>query len=302
MDLVMSKDKLIKKSYNHFKDLQKDIDKARDKRDELNQKTKKYIKSLQEVEERIKSLLELAKKYKKNRNRCNDRVGKIKEKKIEYKDLLYELINKSNNLRKNIDKNKGKYLSSKKIDNKIENLERIIETENLALAEENQLIDQIRELAKQKQEILAEDEYNEIMKHEKKIEIIKINLDKIYEKINKWSNKSQKYHNRMHETYEQVNKLKDKKRQIEEKLITNKKEADTFHEKFLELMKLRKTMSRGRSRGSSYNKSVYKKKKEKDKKLEKIMENKLKTALEKQKAGKKLNIYEARLILEKSKK
>ncbi len=295
----MSKDKLIKKS---FSNLQSDIEKAREKRDKLNQKTKKYIKSLQEVEERIKTLLDLAKKYKKNRNRCNERVGKIKEKKIEYKDLFYELINKSNQLKKQRDKNKGKYVSSKKLDNKIENLERRIETENLDLAEENQLIDQIRELAKRKQEVLAEDEYNEIMKHEKKIEIIKINLDKIYEKITKWSNKSQKYHNRMHEIYDQVNKLKDKKREIEEKLIANKKSADNYHEKFLELMKLRKTMSRGRDRGSSYNKTAFKKQKEKDKKIEKIMENKLKTALEKQKAGKKLNIYEARLILEKSKK
>jgi uncharacterized coiled-coil DUF342 family protein len=299
----MSKDKT-KKSYSHYKNLQHDIDKAREKRDELNQKTKKYIKNLQGVEEKIKSILDVAKKYKKTRNRCNKRVAKIKEKKIEYKNLLHELIDKSNTLRRQRDKKKGKFISTKNIDKKIENLERIIETENLELSEENQIVDEIRKLAEKKQEVVAEDNYDEIMKHEKKIEIIKINLDKIYEKISKWSNRSQKYHNKMLETYDQVNKLKDKKRQIEERLIANKKEADKYHEKFLELMKLRKknwSRGSGRGRGRSYQKSSYKKRKAKNKKLDKIKEIKLKEALEKQKAGKKLNLYEARLILEKTK-
>lgn len=296
----MSKDKPSKKPYNNFKDLQNQIDDAREKRDSLNQNTKEYINSLQEIEEQIKTQLEVAKQYKTYRDKWNDRVAKLKDKKIEYKDMLYEIVNKINAFKKGRDKNKGKYISSKKIDNKIDNLERIIETESLDLSEENQIIEQIRELAKKKQEVLAEDEYNDIMKQEKKIDIIKINLDKIYEKISKWSNKSQSFHNKMHETYEQVNSLKDKKRQIEEKLIANKKEADAYHERFLELMKKRKNIPRGRGRGRD--RGRYYKKSQKNQKLEKIMESKLQTALEKQKAGKKLNIYEARLILEKTKK
>ena len=49
-------------------------------------------------------------------------------------------------------------------------------------------------------------------------------------------------------------------------------------------------------------KDTKKQKTVKNEELEKLKQNKLAIALEKQKSGKKLNLYEARLILESSKK
>lgn len=295
----MSQDKTNHKSQTSFRDLQSAINAARDKRDELNQKTKDYINKLQELESKIEDMISLARnKYKKKRDRWNNKVAKLKDKKIEYKNLLHDIIGEKRNLEREIKKNSGKFIPTNKIDKKIENMERRIETENLSLQEENAIIDNISELAQQKHEQLDEDKSSDLLRKEKQIEIVKINLDKIYEQLEKWSNKSQDYHNKMLNAYNKANELRDKKKEIEENLIENKKKADKFHEKYLNLMKKRKS----KNRGLSYKQKQYhRRKKKRDDKLERIKQDKLATALEKQKAGKKLNIYEARLILEDKK-
>ncbi|MBD3195486.1 MAG: hypothetical protein GF317_10550 [Candidatus Lokiarchaeota archaeon] len=278
--------------------IQSQIEEAKKKRDELNKKTKDYINSLQDIELKIEETLNLAKnKHKKKRDNWNKKVAQLKDKKIEYKDLLNDLIAEKRSIQRKRNNNKGNLVSVKQIERKIENLERMIETENLELSEENAIVDKIRDLAEQKQNLVSEEKNNEFFRKEKQIEIVKINLNKIYEQLNKWSNKSQDYHNKMLEAYDNANDLREQKRKLEEELIENKKKADKFHEKYLNLLKKRKGRSRGRGRRQYKKKPRYGGRD--NKRLEKIKQDKLETALEKQKAGKKLNIYEARLILEK---
>jgi len=289
-----------------FRELQQQIEEFREKRDELNKKTKYYINELQTIEEEIENLLKLAKTdYKRKRDYWNIKVQKLKQKKNEYKEILENLLEEKKKLQKNsnIKNNTNNVLSIKQIDKKISKLERIIETENLDISEENSIIDKIRELAELKKKILAEQVGSELFKLEKKIEIVKINLNKIYEQLTKWSNRSQKYHLMMRETYEKINELKKEKERLEEELIENKKAADAFHEKFLRAMNQKKLLSR-KNRNFKYRKNVKKPQKFEKKRLEeieKLKQEQLAIALEKQKAGKKLNLFEARLILEKSK-
>ena len=293
-------------SWVSFRELQQQIEEFREKRDELNKKTKYYINKLQTIEEEIENLLKLAKTdYKRKRDYWNIKVQKLKQKKNEYKEILENLLEEKKKLQKNsnIKNNTNNVLSIKQIDKKISKLERIIETENLDISEENSIIDKIRELAELKKKILAEQEGSELFKLEKKIEIVKINLNKIYEQLTKWSNRSQKYHLMMRETYEKINELKKEKERLEEELIENKKAADAFHEKFLRAMNQKKLLSR-KNRNFKYRKNVKKPQKFDKKRLEeieKLKQEQLAIALEKQKAGKKLNLFEARLILEKSK-
>ncbi|MHA1781933.1 MAG: DUF7121 family protein [Promethearchaeota archaeon] len=293
-------------SWVSFRELQQQIEEFREKRDELNKKTKYYINKLQTIEEEIENLLKLAKTdYKRKRDYWNIKVQKLKQKKNEYKEILENLLEEKKKLQKNsnIKNNTNNVLSIKQIDKKISKLERIIETENLDISEENSIIDKIRELAELKKKILAEQVGSELFKLEKKIEIVKINLNKIYEQLTKWSNRSQKYHLMMRETYEKINELKKEKERLEEELIENKKAADAFHEKFLRAMNQKKLLSR-KNRNFKYRKNVKKPQKFEKKRLEeieKLKQEQLAIALEKQKAGKKLNLFEARLILEKSK-
>ena len=230
-------------SKSSFRELQLQIEEFRQKRDDLNKKTKRFITELQAIDGEIEDYLKDVKEdYKKKRDYWNDKVKKLKDKKIEYKQLLDKCIDEGKALLKTSKKGKNtkKFVSIKQIDKKIENLERIIEIENLEIVEENAIVDQIRDLAKIKHDFLAEQQNDDYFRIERKIKIVKINLNKIYEQLSKWSNKSQNYHAKMHEAYESINELREKKKAIEEELIENKKAADGYHEQLLRVMDKRK--------------------------------------------------------------
>ncbi|MFX1338963.1 MAG: hypothetical protein ACFFDK_10165 [Promethearchaeota archaeon] len=307
----MSKDKTNKPRLS-YRELQEKIEEFKNKRDDLNKKTKDYINNLQEIESEINNALKTARDvYKKKRDYWNGKVKLLKKKKIEYKNILDKLIEEKRKLQKERSSNNRlkSFISIKQIDRKIENLERIIETENLDITKENEIVDKIKELAENKQEQLIAQQNDGSYKIERQIEIVKINLNKIYEQLNKWSNKSQKNHAKMQDLYQKANELKNNKKQMEEELIENKKIADQYHFQYLDVMSQKKKMDKGRrpyrQKGAKYPPRKQKPKHRppsKDKELiEKIKQDKLATALEKQKAGKKLNLFEARLILEQNK-
>lgn len=293
-------------SKNSFRELQLQIEEFRQKRDDLNKKTKDFINKLQTIDTEIDKHLNIAKQdYKKKRDYWNNKVKKLKDKKNEYKDLLDKVFEEKKKILQKSKKGKktNNYISVRQIDKKIDNLERRIEIENLDIMEENAMVDQIRDLAVIKQDFLAEQQNSDLFKIERKIQIVKINLNKIYEQLNKWSTKSQDYHAKMLEIYQTVNELREEKKALEENLIENKKAADAYHEKFLRVMNKRKKESKGRQSNYSSKKPRRPSKKpytHRNYELEKLKQEKLTIALEKQKAGRKLNLYEARLILESS--
>ena len=307
----MSKDKT-NKSRLSYRELQGRIEEFRNKRDELNKKTKEYINNLQEIESEINHSLRNSRDvYKKKRDYWNSKVKLLKKKKIEYKDIFDKLIEEKKKLQKGRSGSTGvkSYISIKHIDRKIENLERIIETENLDITEENEIVDKIKELAENKQEQLIAQQNDGSYKIERKIEIVKINLNKIYEQLNKWSNKSQKNHAKMQDLYKKANELRNKKKQMEEELIENKKTADQYHFQYLDVMSQKKKMDKGRRPYKQRGKRPFPGKQKPRRRppsknrelIEKMKQEKLATALEKHKTGKKLNLFEARLILEQNK-
>ena len=293
-------------SRNSFRELQLQIEEFRQKRDDLNKKTKDFIAKLQAIDVKIGENLSLAKDdYKKRRDRWNGKVKKLKNKKNEYKEILDKFLEEKKKIlgKRKKGSNSKSFVSVRQIEKKIDNLERRIEIENLDILEENAMVDQIRDLAKIKVDFLAEQEDTDVIKIERKIKIVKINLNKIYEQLNKWSSKSQDYHAKMLEIYQTVNKLREEKKALEENLIENKKAADVYHEKFLQVMNKRKKESKGKQSNYSSKKPRPPKKRftHRNFELEKLKQEKLAVALEKQKSGRKLNLYEARLILESSK-
>ena len=275
------KTKTTRSSRNSFSNLQTQIEEVRKKRDDLNQKTKYYINQLQEIDNNIEKTSRMAKEnYKKKRDYWNEKVKKLKEKKLEYKKILDGCIEERKKLQ---GKGSGsdKVISIKQIERKIDNLERRIETENLDINEENAIIDKIKELAKVKQDFLAEKQNSEIVKLEKKIQIVKINLNKIYEQLTKWSNKSQNYHVKMLEAYDNIRKLRETKKKLEEELIENKKAADSYHEQFLQAMNQRKRSSKGQKTykpRTTQSKRPQRGPRKKDEELERIKQDKLASA------------------------
>ena len=292
-------------SKNSFKELQLQIEEFRQKRDDLNKKTKDFINKLQTIDTEIDNNLNLAKQdYKKKRDYWNNKVKKLKDKKNEYKEILDKFLEEKKKIIQKSKKGRGTkdFISVRQIEKKIDNLESRIEIENLDILEENAMVDQIRDLAQIKLDFLAEQQNSDTFKIERKIQIVKINLNKIYEQLNKWSTKSQDYHAKMLEIYQTVNELREEKKALEENLIENKKAADAYHEKFLRVMNKRKKESKGRQSNYSSKKPRFSKRPftHRNYELEKLKQKKLAVALEKQKAGRKLDLYEARLILESS--
>lgn len=306
----MSKDKT-EYSQLSLNDLQVKIEDFKQKRDDLNKKTREYIDSLQKNENEIIDLLKSARDvFKPRRDHWNKKVRQLKNKKDEYKNILDKLVDERREVRKDHKHVKGSksFTSVKKLERKIEFFERVIDTENLEINEENEIVDKIRDLEKEKQELKTTQQDNGIYLLVRKIEIVKINLNKIYEQLNKWSSKSQKYHMKMLELYQKANTLKENKKQMEEELIYNKREADKFHNQYLEVI----THKKRKTRHKKPYKSNYQKgprtgrgqrpKNKHQEMLEKLKKEKLAVALEKKKAGKKLNLFEVRLILEQSDK
>jgi len=289
-------------SRTSFRGLQILIEDLRQKRDDLNLKTKDFINDLQEIETEININLKAAKeKYKKKRDYWNNKVKELKDKKLEYKTLLDKLFEEKKSIQKK-GNNSERPISIKQIERKISNFERIIETENLEIAEENAIVDKIKTLAESKQQFLSDQQNSDFFKIERKIEIVKINLNKIYEQLNKWSNKSQENHAKMLEIFNKVDELREQKRKREEELIENKKAADRYHEQYLQVMNQRKKISKDKRPYNPSKKPHFRAKniRKKNEMIEKIKQNKLAEAIEKQKAGKKLNLFEARLILERA--
>jgi len=300
----MSKDKTLQISQLSFKELQNKIEDFKKKRDSLNQKTKEYINLLQEIESKIIESLKTARDvYKPKRDYWNKKVKQLKNKKIEYKKLYDTLIDEKKK-HQNSGEISKQFTSIKQLDHKIEALERIIETENLDINKENEIVDKIRELERKKQLFVAEQQSNGIYKINRKIEIVKINLNKIYEQLTKWSGKSQKYHIKMLELYQEANELKENKKKIEEELIENKKAADRYHNQYLEVVIHKKKRDKNKrpykTKRRTVKKPIQKRIDKNQEMLEKLKQDKLAVALEKRKAGKKLNLFEARLIFEHS--
>ena len=94
-------------SRNSFKELQNQIEEFRQKRDDLNNKTKGYIKQLQDIDVKIEKNLTIAKDdYKKKRDYWNSKVKNLKDKKIEYKNILDKFIEEKKLFLKKVKKEK----------------------------------------------------------------------------------------------------------------------------------------------------------------------------------------------------
>jgi len=302
----MSKEKIQNTSLS-LKELQGKIEDFKEKRDSLNKKTREYIDNLSLIENEIIELLKTARDvFKPRRDKWNKKVKQLKNKKIEYKIYLDNFLEEKKKLKSSSNRGRASksYISTKKLARRIDFLERVIETENLDISKENEIVDEIRDLEREKQEVLLAQKTDNTYKIERKIEIVKINLNKIYEQLNKWSSKSQKYHMKMLESYQKANELKENKKLMEEELIRNKKAADQYHNQYLEVInqKKKRTQHRKPYKSGPRKKRVQRPKyiNKNQELLEKMKREKLAVALEKQKAGKKLNLFEARLILEQS--
>ncbi len=280
-----------------FGEIQSQADDYKRLRDEHNIKTKELFKYLNSTNKEIEQYRKEAKDLRKNRDEINQKIKEKKKKKYELIDKIKEYKNKRNNL-KSKDKANGKnYSLIKKYEAETERLERSIETDQLTIKEENRIIERITELAEKRKELLKYMEENdELFQIEKDIESIGIELDNIKENFNVLSKESQEYHEKMVTLYKEIDYINDQRKIKEEELIINKVKADEYHELFIKMLNQKKRVRKPKKH------YAYKKQMERKTIEDEIIKKNLAAAIEKQKKGQRLNMFEARLLLEKGTK
>ncbi|MCK4281153.1 MAG: hypothetical protein KAX10_03480 [Candidatus Lokiarchaeota archaeon] len=280
-----------------FGEIQSQADDYKKLRDELNEKTKQIFKYLNSTNKEIEQYRKEAKDLRKNRDEINQKIKELKKKKYKLIDKIKELKNQRNNL-KSKDKVNGKnYSLIKKYEAETERLERSIETDQLTIKEENRIIERITELAEKRKELLKYMEENdELYQTEKDIDSIGIELDNIKIDFDVLSKESQEYHEKMITLYKEIDYIIDKRKFKEEELINNKIKADEYHELFIKMLNQKKRVRKP--------KKLYAYKRQMERKTieDEIIKKNLAAAIEKQKKGQKLNMFEARLLLERGTK
>ena len=313
---------------HYFNKWQKNIINFTLKRNLVNKELEKYIKSFQTIDSEIYKALFSAKEYYNKKHRYyNQKIKRLKQKEIEFKQLL-DYVNRE---KKSLTEPKVKdeistsirYIkqSIKEIEDKINDLSNQIEELTLDVDEENNIIDDIkkfdrdkkinfRHLRKLEQDLLREMQHNSYFKTVRTIEILKINLKEIPRNLNKWSKKKVKIHRKMLDLCRKAKVFENIKKQIENELLGVKQVTDRYlqlHSKMTnqnknkiieEQLSFFKKKAKAKEKLRQKTKYIIKKKR-----LQKKFKNKkLEIALEKQKSGKKLDFYEFKLILDHSKK
>ena len=313
---------------HYFNKWQKNIINFALKRNMVNKELEKYIKSFQIIDSEIYKALFTAKEYyNKKHHYYNQKIKKLKQKEIEFKQFL-EYVNRE---KRSLTEPKVKdeistsirYIehSIKEIDNKINNLSNQIEELTLDVDEEDNIIEDIknldrdkkinlRHLRKLEQDLLREIQHNTYFKTVRTIEVLEINLKEIPRNLNKWSKKKVKIHRKMLDLCRKAKVFENIKKQIENELLGAKQATDRYLQLYSELKnqnekklieeQLRPFKNRAEAKEKRRIKAKYIIKKKRLKK--KFRNEKLEIALEKQKSGKKLDFYELKLILDHSKK
>ena len=316
-------------NFGHFiTDAQKEIKELGHKRNQLNNKIKRYIKSFQMAEYEIyESLFDTKEYYNKKRYYSKKKIRKLRRKVLEYKDILGFLIAERNKLKKpDLDRkilNLVKCLdnSIKEINFRIKSFNEKIKNHILRIEEEIYLVEKISKLEKKKQKRvkllselkkvkITELQSTDYYKTDSRIKLLETGLMEINRDLIKWSNKRKNYHKKMLDLYREAKEFRNFKKEMENKLKENKDAADHYYQHYLEIMNQNER---------DIIKKIWIKPKAKPQqreiitpRLESIITRKemfkqfknerLAIALEKQKLGKKLDFYEFKLILDQPKK
>ena len=273
-----------------------DPNELKDRRDSHNQETRELINRIKKIQTEISNVRTQALEYRDKRDLLNKGVQDIKKAKLELAEKLNssrsQLRDAKNEARKSSDDSKKRGTGSqiRGLKRKIDALERKIETENLEINEENQIVDEIDKLERSLQELVQENRKPNMFKGEvDNIRSYREGLKKINDNLRDKAEESQNYHLLYLDVSKEIDEYRSEKRGLQRELNENRYVADVFHTRLIEISQKQNRAKR------IQRKSQYQNKKKIRKEIHKIT---LEEAKEKLKTGTKLNLFEARALLE----
>ncbi len=265
-------------------------------RDARNDETRELINKIKKIQIEIGNIRTQALDYRNKRDTLNKTVQTIKKDKLDVSEKLNEsrssLKDAKNDAKKTDDLKKRKATTGQIafLRKKIDQLEKQIETEDMDLKKENEIVDEIDTLERQLQDLLKDSKKPKQFKEEiDHIREYKDQLKGTNDKLKDAAEESQNYHLLYLDVSKEMDDLRNEKRNLQRELNENRFIADLFHQRLIE-------MSQRQNREMRINrKSQYQNKKRIKKEIAKIT---LEDAKVKLKKGEKLNIFEARAFLE----
>ena len=311
-------------THNLTDNLDKEIENFILKHNLLKNNIRKYIRYYNQLRIQILKLIIKNKiYYTRNISYWKSRITRYRIRKNNYTILLGTLIEEFKNIPK--PKKDEKHLNQirflkkriEKIDSDTNRLEKMIKSTPLDIKQENEIINKINTLKKEKNKltkIINEKDLTQRILFEnnkyyitlKKIEFIRTYLDYIQIQLIKWRDKRKKIHLEILHLYRKINDISNNKKNLDNQfkgIIFSNENIKQYITEFLNNEKISlKEESLLSNKSYHANNLINEKKKDNWHILQRHKHKKLAIAVEKKRKGKKLDFYELKLILENSKK
>ncbi len=223
---------LEKKRENAYKEAMK----HRKRRDALNEEAKKWANIRDELNKKARALAKEGNLHKEKRDQLNE---KVKETKVlrdkwnkKYREMEREIARKK---REKMPKG-GKSLG--KLKAQLKALEFKYQTTSLTKEKEEELIELMRKLSREIEEIERQlEDSEEIKRMMAEAEKIREKAEEYHQLVSKYADEAQEEHEKMVALFEQADKLREEADEAQEKFIEAKLKSDEEHRLFLEEMK-----------------------------------------------------------------
>ncbi|MHA1775578.1 MAG: hypothetical protein ACTSWC_02320 [Promethearchaeota archaeon] len=273
-----------------------DANELKELRDAHNDGTRDLINKIKKIQIEISNVRNQALDYRMKRDQLNKQVQEIKAKKTKLVEFLNDsrsaLKKAKSDAKQSPEGQNSRKVGAQigKIRRKIEFLEKQIETEDLDIHKENEIVDEIDKLERTLQELMKENRKPKQFKEEiDNIRKYRKELAEINDELRKSAEESQNYHLLYLDCSKEIDELRREKRNLQRELNENRYIADIYHQRLIEVSQ------RLNRRKRLTQKAQYQNKKKIKKEIQRLT---LEDAKDKLKKGAKLNIFEARAFLE----
>jgi len=240
-------------------DLNQELIPLKEERNQLNSQAKKWAEKRNKLNERIKNIRKDAKTFKEKRDSINKQVQELKSLRNEVaakgkqkRGKISELQEKIDDLKE--DTPKG---NLRQVARRIEEIDWEIQTNSLPLKEEQQLINQVRELetqlVTQKRIKKVKDQLYELRTEQRSFGS---EAKTFHEKLSDLAEQSQKYHTQMISIIEKAKELQVEADEAHKNFVEAKQQAQQKHEKCVELIKQIKEIQKDLKESADQKKAV----------------------------------------------
>jgi uncharacterized coiled-coil DUF342 family protein len=273
--------------------LSQELNPLKEERDKLNSEAKKWANKRNTLHEKIKTLRKDASIIKEKRDAINEKVQNLKNLRNQMKTERGEKHEKILGLQEKIralNENKPEG-NMRQVEREIEEIDWRIQTSSLPVKEEQELVNQVRnlesQLVVQKQMEKVGQKLFELRTEERKLGL---EAKAIHEKLSELAEQSQKFHVQMIDVLEKAKELQVEADEAHQKHVDARQHAQELHQKCVELMEKIKVIQK------ELKETADKKQAERQSKLKNELEEK---ALAKLKRGEKLMWEEFQVLAEK---